>query len=148
MDSHLIFDLNGPTFHVNELAGQDIENEIEETSGLELPAASKNHMIDRLLARQKLWSSSGRALVLQGVYSDDGRAATGEEAAHLLADHWSSVFEAREACQESYELLRGFVQKADNIGNWQCSLLDVEQLLSRLRKSAPGLMASGLWHTT
>ena len=116
MDSHLIFDLNGLTYHVNELAGQDIENEIEETSGLEIPAASKNIMMDRLLARQKLWSSSGRALVLQGVYSEDGRAATGEEAAHLLAGHWSSVFEAREACQESYEQLRGFVQEADNIG--------------------------------
>ena len=26
MDSHLIYDLNGLTYHVNELAGQDIEN--------------------------------------------------------------------------------------------------------------------------
>ena len=137
-DDHHLFDLEGLTLHINTLAGQDIEIELEELEEMKIPSSAKSMAADRLMARQKLWKSSGRAIILQGVYDAGGRAASGDEAAQLLANHWSAVFDEQQGSSEHYELLENFVQQANSLGQWQVSQLELEELLPRLRASAPG----------
>ena len=137
-ENYLITNTNGLSYHINELAAQDIQLELEELQAMAIPATSKNSAIDRLLARQKLSKSSGKSLVLSGIYNSEGKAATGDEAAHLLAEHWGQVFDVQDGDPEAYLQLADYVQEAKNLGHWQCSLLDVEEMLPRLRATAPG----------